>query len=128
MTVGHPTEALDASGAGGRTVPPFPLFDAPGPPESASDASLVHPEVTYARAIGFRPLKMDMWLPRKASGPTRWCFGCTAALSSWGTAGNGRQRSLRTPCSGCSTRPGLVQVLTGMVVNFPSARSGATAV
>jgi acetyl esterase/lipase len=34
-----------------------------------SDASWVHREVTYARAIGFRPLKMDIWLPRQASGP-----------------------------------------------------------
>jgi acetyl esterase/lipase len=30
----------------------------------------VHREVTYARAIGFRPLKMDIWLPREATRPT----------------------------------------------------------
>ena len=74
MTVDDATDVLDpsrpdVSRPGGREVPPFPVFDAPGTPERASDASTVHREVTYARAIGFRPLKMDIWLPRNASGP-----------------------------------------------------------
>jgi acetyl esterase/lipase len=50
-------------------VPPFPVFDAPGVAEDISDVSAVHREVTYARAIGFRPLKMDIWLPRQATAP-----------------------------------------------------------
>ncbi|GGH99081.1 alpha/beta hydrolase fold domain-containing protein [Arthrobacter liuii] len=75
MTVDDATEVLDTSRPnvsrpGGRTVPPFPVYDAPGTPEPASDASFVHREVTYARAIGFRPLKLDIWLPRRADGPT----------------------------------------------------------
>ncbi len=70
MTVDDATGVLDPSRPGGRTVPPFPVFDAPGLPDQAGDASLVHRELTYARAIGFRPLKLDIWLPRKASGPT----------------------------------------------------------
>lgn len=60
----------DTSRPGGRKVPPFPVFDAPGAAEQDSDVSSVHREVTYARAIGFRPLKMDIWLPRKAFGTT----------------------------------------------------------
>ncbi|MHC6591280.1 alpha/beta hydrolase fold domain-containing protein [Arthrobacter sp. C152] len=74
MTVDDATDVLDPSlpdpaRPGGRTVPPFPVFDAPGTPEQVSDASAVHRELTYARAIGFRPLKMDIWLPRQVSGP-----------------------------------------------------------
>ncbi|MDQ0729832.1 alpha/beta hydrolase [Arthrobacter sp. B1I2] len=74
MTVDDATDVLDpsrpdVSQPGGREVPPFPVFDAPGTPEPAGDVSVVHREVTYARAIGFRPLKMDIWLPRQASGP-----------------------------------------------------------
>jgi acetyl esterase/lipase len=63
------TSPPDTSRPGGVDVPPFPVFDAPGTPEPASDISTVHRELTYARAIGFRPLKMDVWLPRQASGP-----------------------------------------------------------
>ncbi|MDQ0770980.1 acetyl esterase/lipase [Pseudarthrobacter defluvii] len=74
MTVDRATDVLDGSRdvsrPGGRDVPPFPVFDAPGTPEQAGGVSVVHREVTYARAIGFRPLKMDIWLPRTASGPT----------------------------------------------------------
>ncbi|MEE9097790.1 alpha/beta hydrolase [Pseudarthrobacter phenanthrenivorans] len=70
MTADYATEVPDTFRPSGRTVPPFPVFDAPGTPEPASDASLVHREVTYARAIGFRPLKLDIWLPRNAAGPT----------------------------------------------------------
>lgn len=80
MTVDDATDVLDPSRAddssadvsrpGNRDVPPFPVYDAPGTPEAVSDASSVHREVTYARAIGFRPLKMDIWLPRRASDPT----------------------------------------------------------
>jgi len=74
MTVDRATDVLDASRdasrPGGRTIPPFPVYDAPGTPEQAGGVSVVHREVTYARAIGFRPLKMDMWLPREAAGPT----------------------------------------------------------
>lgn len=74
MTVDNATDVMDPSRdmsrPGGRKVPPFPVFDAPGTPEHVSDVSSVYREVTYARAIGFRPLKMDMWLPRKAAGPT----------------------------------------------------------
>lgn len=74
MTVDRATDVLDASRdasrPGGRTIPPFPVYDAPGTPEQAGGVSVVHREVTYARAIGFRPLKMDIWLPREATGPT----------------------------------------------------------
>ncbi|MBT2568706.1 alpha/beta hydrolase [Arthrobacter sp. ISL-85] len=63
------TERPDAARPGRVAVPPFPVFDAPGVPEIVSDVSSVHREVTYARAIGFRPLKMDIWLPRQATGP-----------------------------------------------------------
>lgn len=74
MTVDRATDVLDASRdasrPGGRTIPPFPVYDAPGTPEQAGGVSVVHREVTYARAIGFRPLKMDIWLPREAAGPT----------------------------------------------------------
>ncbi|WP_045732761.1 alpha/beta hydrolase [Pseudarthrobacter chlorophenolicus] len=59
----------DVSRPGGRDVPPFPVYDAPGTPDPVSEVSSVHREVTYARAIGFRPLKMDIWLPRQATGP-----------------------------------------------------------
>ncbi|WP_457947755.1 alpha/beta hydrolase fold domain-containing protein [Pseudarthrobacter sp. alpha12b] len=75
MTVDNATDVMDPSRPdnsqpGGREVPTFPVFDAPGTPEHVSDVSSVHREVTYARAIGFRPLKMDIWLPRNAAGPT----------------------------------------------------------
>lgn len=73
MTVEETTEVLDpardSSRPAGRNIPPFPVFDAPGTPEHVSDISAVHREVTYAKALGFRPLTMDIWLPRKASGP-----------------------------------------------------------
>jgi acetyl esterase/lipase len=65
----YETEPLDPARPGGVGIPPFPVFDAPGVPQEVSDASAVHREVTYARAIGFRPLKMDIWLPRQATGP-----------------------------------------------------------
>ena len=65
----HETEALDTARPGGVDVPPFPVFDAPGIPGRISDVSDVHREVTYARAMGFRPLKMDIWLPRQATEP-----------------------------------------------------------
>ena len=71
MSVNEATEVYETDTArpGGVDVPPFPVFDAPGVPENISDVSAVHREVTYARAIGFRPLKMDIWLPRRAAAP-----------------------------------------------------------
>lgn len=66
---GQRTEQPDPARPDGTDVPPFPVFDAPGVPENVSDVSAVHREVTYTRAIGFRPLKMDIWLPRQAAGP-----------------------------------------------------------
>jgi acetyl esterase/lipase len=77
MTVDSAIEAAEAQGTerpdparpGGVDVPPFPVFDAPGDPRNVSDVSAVHRELTYARAIGFRPLKMDIWLPRQVAGP-----------------------------------------------------------
>jgi acetyl esterase/lipase len=71
MSVNEATEVYETDPArpGGVDVPPFPVFDAPGVPENVSDVSAVHREVTYARAIGFRPLKMDIWLPRRAAAP-----------------------------------------------------------
>jgi acetyl esterase/lipase len=63
------TERPDPARPGGVDAPPFPVFDAPGDPRNVSDVSAVHGELTYARAIGFRPLKMDIWLPRQAAGP-----------------------------------------------------------
>lgn len=65
----YETAPFDTARPGGVDVPPFPVFDAPAAPENVSDVSAVHREVTYARAIGFRPLKMDIWLPRQATGP-----------------------------------------------------------
>ncbi|MCU1436891.1 MAG: esterase/lipase [Pseudarthrobacter sp.] len=65
----HTTGRTDPARPGGVNVPPFPVFDAPGVPGNVSEVSAVHREVTYARAIGFRPLTMDIWLPRKALGP-----------------------------------------------------------
>ncbi|MHA7287658.1 alpha/beta hydrolase fold domain-containing protein [Arthrobacter sp. MDT3-44] len=59
----------DPARPGGVDVPPFPVFDGPGTPEQVSDVSLVHRELTYARALGFRPLKLDVWLPRQAPAP-----------------------------------------------------------
>lgn len=49
--------------------PPFPAFHAPGTPEPASEVSTVHREVSYAIAVGFRRLAMDIWLPRETAGP-----------------------------------------------------------
>jgi acetyl esterase/lipase len=71
MSVNEATEVYETDTArpGGVDVPPFPVFDAPGLPKNVSDVSAVHREVTYARAIGFRPLKMDIWLPRHATAP-----------------------------------------------------------
>jgi acetyl esterase/lipase len=74
MSVNQATEVyetgpFDTARPGGVDVPPFPVYDAPGFPQTVSDVSAVHREVTYARAIGFRPLKMDIWLPRQATGP-----------------------------------------------------------
>ena len=71
MSVNEATEVYETHTArpGGVDVPPFPVFDAPGVPENVSGISAVHREITYARAIGFRPLKMDIWLPRQATGP-----------------------------------------------------------
>ncbi|MDQ0675170.1 acetyl esterase/lipase [Pseudarthrobacter siccitolerans] len=65
----YETGSFDTARPGGVDVPPFPVFDAPGIPENISDVSAVHREVTYARALGFRPLKMDIWLPRQATAP-----------------------------------------------------------
>lgn len=78
MTVEEATGVRDVSRPGGRDVPPFPVYDAPGMPEPAGESSLVHRELTYARALGFRPLKLDIWLPSSASGPTAlvlWVHG-----------------------------------------------------
>ncbi|MDV8147642.1 alpha/beta hydrolase [Arthrobacter sp. B10-11] len=49
--------------------PPFPAFHAPGTPQAASEVSAVHRELSYAIAVGFRRLAMDVWLPREAAGP-----------------------------------------------------------
>jgi acetyl esterase/lipase len=65
----YEAETLDPARPGGVDVPAFPVFDAPGTAENTSVVSAVHREVTYARAIGFRPLKMDIWLPRQATAP-----------------------------------------------------------
>ena len=64
------TAALKSAAAGdaaavpaGVQVPPFPAFDAPGAAVQVSEVSEVHREVSYARTVGFRPLKMDIWRP-----------------------------------------------------------------
>ncbi|MFE4833666.1 alpha/beta hydrolase fold domain-containing protein [Arthrobacter sp. NPDC056691] len=46
------------------TPPPFPAFQTPGTPEEVSEHSLLHRELNYAIAVGFRRLSMDVWLPR----------------------------------------------------------------
>ena len=48
--------------------PPFPAFQTPGTPEEVSGHSLVHRELNYAIAVGFRRLSMDIWLPRNTDG------------------------------------------------------------
>jgi hypothetical protein len=48
--------------------PPFPAFQTPGTPEVVSGHSLVHRELNYAIAVGFRRLSMDIWLPRNSDG------------------------------------------------------------
>jgi acetyl esterase/lipase len=48
--------------------PPFPAFQTPGTPEVVSGHSLVHRELNYAIAVGFRRLSMDIWLPRNTDG------------------------------------------------------------
>src|SRR4051794_5286283 len=73
----------DTARPGGMDVPPFPVFDTPGVPEFVSDVSAVHRELSYARAIGFRPLKMDLWLPRQATAPVPlvlWVHGGASQL------------------------------------------------
>ncbi|MBT2551294.1 alpha/beta hydrolase [Arthrobacter sp. ISL-65] len=50
------------------TPPPFPAFQTPGTPEEVSGHSLVHRELNYAIAVGFRRLSMDIWLPRNTGG------------------------------------------------------------
>ncbi|SEI99515.1 Acetyl esterase/lipase [Arthrobacter sp. yr096] len=49
------------------TPPPFPAFHAPGQAEVVSEDSMVHRELSYAIAVGFRRLSMDIWLPRRAA-------------------------------------------------------------
>ncbi|MFJ6535005.1 alpha/beta hydrolase fold domain-containing protein [Paenarthrobacter sp. NPDC091711] len=49
------------------TPPPFPAFHAPGQAEVVSENSLVHRELSYAIAVGFRRLSMDLWLPRRVA-------------------------------------------------------------
>ncbi|MCU1572324.1 MAG: esterase/lipase [Micrococcaceae bacterium] len=69
MTLSETTAAYETDRPGGVDVPPFPAYDAPGVPEMVSDVSAVYREINYVRAIGFRPLQMDIWLPRHATGP-----------------------------------------------------------
>ena len=64
MTTNRTTAIDEAEAPESTDVPPFPLFDAPGSPENVGDVSVIYREITYARALGFRPLKMDIWLPR----------------------------------------------------------------
>ena len=52
----------------GLPAPAFPAFLPPGAAEAVSENSAVHREVSYAIAIGFRRLAMDIWLPRNAVG------------------------------------------------------------
>jgi acetyl esterase/lipase len=65
------TQGTDTTTAPRRmpAPPPFPAFHAPGTPHPASEVSMVHREVSYAIAVGFRRLAMDIWLPRDAAGP-----------------------------------------------------------
>ncbi|AXJ10974.1 alpha/beta hydrolase [Arthrobacter sp. PM3] len=63
----------DAAGkdgpSSGPAFPGFPAFDGPGMAVPVSEGSAVHREVRYARTVGFRPLTMDIWLPRTAGRP-----------------------------------------------------------
>ena len=52
----------------GLPAPAFPAFLPPGAAEVVSENSAVHREVSYAIAVGFRRLAMDIWLPRNAAG------------------------------------------------------------
>jgi len=62
-----PVETGQAAPAG-LPAPAFPAFLPPGAAEVVSENSAVHREVSYAIAIGFRRLAMDIWLPRDAAG------------------------------------------------------------
>ncbi|MFE4196747.1 alpha/beta hydrolase fold domain-containing protein [Paenarthrobacter sp. NPDC056912] len=50
------------------TPPPFPAYQAPASPEAVSEHTLLHRELSYAIALGFRRLSMDVWLPRRNAG------------------------------------------------------------
>ena len=65
----NPAGATEGAEAPRRvpSPPPFPAFGRPGTPEEVSEQSLVHREVSYAIAVGFRRLAMDIWLPRQAT-------------------------------------------------------------
>lgn len=69
MTLEAPAEINHVSADSPRvpTPPPFPAFQAPGTPEQVSGHSLLHRELSYAIAVGFRRLSMDIWLPRSAA-------------------------------------------------------------
>ncbi|OUM45535.1 alpha/beta hydrolase [Arthrobacter sedimenti] len=66
MTTNEISEAYEAEVPEDEEVNPFLVFDTPGNSENVGEASVVYREVTYARVMGFRPIKMDIWLPRKA--------------------------------------------------------------
>jgi len=59
----------EATATAGLPAPVFPAFQSPGRAEVVSECSAMHREVSYVMAVGFRPLKMDIWLPRGADGP-----------------------------------------------------------
>jgi hypothetical protein len=86
----------------GLPAPAFPAFLPPGEADVVSEVSAVHREVSYAIAIGFRRLAMDIWLPRALPGRRcRWLCGSTVVRSSWGTDASCRPPSPRIQCSVC---------------------------
>ena len=57
-----------AGGTGRAAGPGLPGVPAPGHGRSRVGSLDVHREVSYAIAVGFRRLAMDIWLPRDAAG------------------------------------------------------------
>lgn len=52
-----------------HTPPPFPAFEPPTEPEVRADGVAYRRAQTYAIDPGYRPLRLDVWVPRSAAPP-----------------------------------------------------------